>query len=271
MTDIDVNYLSEAINDKADRDLGNLETSSLYNLPNALEEYAISTSGTICTLNSRKYYKSNTEKCYAAIVTGTSGAYQGPMLIGETSTSVTGYNDYNQTPGYNGTFTHRGKTWYYGMCGHSYMATSAGIDSSKIKFINIDIGTSVSSIEAALPSIMDYMMNGYFLLNKTFTTVEKEVAKGGTSIAGTYDLGFTDNKIKLGVFRMYLTTTGNSGLSTMAIGSDVIPYHSYLAANNAHADASNVVIPFITKVTIGFPSTGVGVGSSTTVNLIGYM
>lgn len=105
---------------------------------------------------------------------------------------------------------------------------------------------------------------------RRFITVDKIVASGAGGIAGTYDLGFKDGKIKLGVFAGLLSLS-QAGFSCLTIKSDVCDREVSLGAtNNQFRNDSAATIPFINKITIGFSETSGGVSSAGVV-FVGYL
>jgi hypothetical protein len=106
---------------------------------------------------------------------------------------------------------------------------------------------------------------------RQFTNVGTVVAIGGSNIAGTYSLGFTDNKVKIGVFECCLLTT-QSGFSNIAITTDVITTPTNVCGtNNFFRADGTITVPFINSITISFPSSSAGIGNGSTVKFIGYM
>jgi len=105
---------------------------------------------------------------------------------------------------------------------------------------------------------------------RRFITVDKIVASGAGGIAGTYDLGFKDGKIKLGVFAGLLSLS-QAGFSCLTIKSDVCDREVSLGAtNNQFRNDSAATIPFINKITIGFSETSGGVSGAGVV-FVGYL
>lgn len=106
---------------------------------------------------------------------------------------------------------------------------------------------------------------------RQFTNVGSVIAIGNVNIAGTYTLGFTDNKVKIGIFECCLLTT-QSGFSNIALASDVSTTPTNVAGtNNQFRSDGTIIIPFINSITISFPSTSAGIGSGTSVKFIGWM
>ena len=106
---------------------------------------------------------------------------------------------------------------------------------------------------------------------RQYTDVQNVVAQGGAGIAGTYTLGFTDNKVKIGFFVCSLITTQN-GSSSMSIATDIVTTATDVATtNNSHGTIDLITIPFINSITIGFPKTGGGIGTGTNVKFAGWM
>lgn len=116
LANIDLSNLSEAgearFTNKANIDLSNLSEASVYNSlsPNATQLFR-NTSGYICTIAGRNYYKVNNEPAIIAIVNV--NGYIQPFLVGWTETSVQQYNDYATTPSKGTVFTYNGKTLYF--------------------------------------------------------------------------------------------------------------------------------------------------------------
>ena len=105
---------------------------------------------------------------------------------------------------------------------------------------------------------------------RQFTSVGSTIASGTISIAGTYDLGFTDNKIKMGLFKVSLQLSGAGG-SKISLGTDIVSDEVCVATNNGYQAISLVWLPFITEITIGFPEYTGGIISPTGVDFVGYM
>lgn len=96
---------------------------------------------------------------------------------------------------------------------------------------------------------------------RNFTALNTTVASsGGSGIAGTYQLGFTDNKVKLGLFFVDSNCT-QSGGSTVALATDVATYPCVVCGtNNSFTMRGCVMLPFINEITISFPEIGGGIG-----------
>lgn len=100
-------------------------------------------------------------------------------------------------------------------------------------------------------------------MGRGFTALNTTVASsGGSGIAGTYQLGFTDNKVKLGLFSVESNCT-QAGGTTVALATDVATYPCVVCGtNNRFTMRGCVMLPFINEITISFPETGGGVGST---------
>ena len=106
---------------------------------------------------------------------------------------------------------------------------------------------------------------------RQYTQVNTTIATGNSSIAGTYTLGFTDNKVKIGLFECQLRTT-QPGFSYMSISTDVETNPCAVAGtNNQFASCGTIAIPFVNSVTVSFPATGAGIGGDTALIFRGYM
>lgn len=105
---------------------------------------------------------------------------------------------------------------------------------------------------------------------RQFTNIGTTIAQGNANIAGTYTLGFTDNKVKIGIFECRLSLTQTGG-SEMSICTDVMNVSRVAGTNNGFKAVNTITIPFINSITIGFPQTGGGIDSSTYVKFIGWM
>lgn len=105
---------------------------------------------------------------------------------------------------------------------------------------------------------------------RTFVNMNQTLAAGDASIAGTYNLGFTDGKVRIGLFLCRMQTKQNGG-SEMSIYTDVVTTEtSACATNNGFTVAGLVTIPFINSVGIKFPLTAAGVVAGTYLKFIGY-
>lgn len=138
---------------------------------------------------------------------------------------------------------------------------------------------NVGAISEALNNKADIDANNFNLIGhqnivaigRNFVNVNKTIATGNGGIAGTYPLGFTDDRVKIGIFDCALVTS-QSGFSSMAISTDVVTTPIRVAGtNNKFRNDSAITIPFINNITISFPETGAGITSGTNVSFIGYM
>ena len=104
---------------------------------------------------------------------------------------------------------------------------------------------------------------------RNFVNTNRIVASGTAGIAGTYNLGFTDGKVRLGVFTCAISTNKN-GFSNMAIKTDIVTeFCGVVGTNNGFAALSTTTLPFVNSVSISFPSTDAGISPSS-VRLVGY-
>lgn len=123
--------------------------------------------------------------------------------------------------------------------------------------------------DADLGNITDSGKETAVSWGRNFVNTNQTVASGTTGIAGTYNLGFTDGKVRIGVFACGMSTT-KDGFSNMTIKTDIVAEACVVTGtNNGFAAQSTVTLPFVNSVSIAFPSTGAGIGTST-VKLIGY-
>ena len=170
----------------------------------------------------------------------------------------------------------------------STATTKAGIASDKADVATnkaqlasdkADIATSKAAEAAStvsskankdMDNLSDTGKTAVVALGRNFTTVNQQIAEGIISIAGEYDLGLTDNKVKMGLFKCVLQLSGN-GESSMSIGSDVVSATKCLSTNNQFSATTLVWIPFKTKVSIDFPSYAGGIVAPTSLTFIGYM
>ena len=105
---------------------------------------------------------------------------------------------------------------------------------------------------------------------RKFISKNVTIAAGNAGIAGTYDLGFTDDKVRIGVFSvtLQLSTSGNS---LMELGTDTHTTGVIAACtNNGFKDGGCVTIPFKNQLSIKFPVTTGGVTAGTAVYFEGY-
>ena len=111
---------------------------------------------------------------------------------------------------------------------------------------------------ASIQEVADLKANAY---TRSFTALNTTVASSsGSGIAGTYQLGFTDNKVKLGLFFVESNCTQAGGTS-VALATDVATYPCVVCGtNNTFTMRGCVMLPFINEITISFPETGGGVG-----------
>ena len=105
---------------------------------------------------------------------------------------------------------------------------------------------------------------------RNFVNTNQTVASGNAAIAGMYDLGFTDGKVRIGVFECRLQTSGN-GVSEMSLYTDVVTNEAKVCAtNNGFTNADVITVPFIGSVSINFPLINAGVTTGTYLKFIGY-
>lgn len=125
-------------------------------------------------------------------------------------------------------------------------------------------------LNKALDNITNSAKDTIVSFGRQFTNVGTTIAQGNSSIAGTYTLGFSDNKVKIGIFHCQLVTTQNGG-SSMSISSDIMNTSDVCATSNGTGTVNTITIPFINSITIGFPTTGGGIKNNTFVKFIGWM
>lgn len=149
------------------------------------------------------------------------------------------------------------------------------------KTLCVHDGETVGGIRLAKKDEISEKISDYFEItenkNETiswgrqFTKVDITIATGNAGIAGTYPLGFTDNRVKIGIFNCAVLTT-QSGFSSIAISTDVVTTPIRVAGtNNLFRNDGAITIPFINNITISFPDASAGIGNGTMVRFIGYM
>lgn len=146
--------------------------------------------------------------------------------------------------------------------------TTGGIALAKQSEVS---NTLNDKLNKTLDNLPDASKDSLISFGRQFTNVGTIIAQGGSGIAGEYNLGFTDNKVKIGIFECCLETT-QAGFSNIALSSDVMTTPTNIAGtNNWYRNDGSIIIPFINKIKISFPSSSAGIGTGTTVKFIGYM
>ena len=127
-----------------------------------------------------------------------------------------------------------------------------------------------SKVDVDLGNVTEEGKENAISWGRNFVNVGEIIASGTAAIAGNYDLGFTDNKVKIGVFECRLQTSGN-GASEMSLYTDVVTNEAKVCAtNNGFTTAGVITVPFISSVSINFPLTNAGVVTGTSLKFIGY-
>lgn len=126
-------------------------------------------------------------------------------------------------------------------------------------------------LNKTLDNLPDTSKDSLISFGRQFTNVGTIIAQGGSGIAGEYNLGFTDNKVKIGIFGCALATT-QAGYSNMAISTDIMTTPTYVAGtNNGFRSDTTFTLPFINKIYISFPWTAGGVHPDSFVSILGWM
>ena len=120
-----------------------------------------------------------------------------------------------------------------------------------------------------MDNLSDTGKNKIVSLNRTYTNAGSFVANGNASIAGTYDLGFTDENVKIGIFLAHMSLSGQ-GASYMAIATDVMGGTTVALTNNGFGTEDLITVPFKKNITVSFPDTTGGI-SNAFVYFVGYM
>lgn len=109
---------------------------------------------------------------------------------------------------------------------------------------------------------------------RDFTVVDSIVVEGSSfSVQGTYTLGFSDSKVKIGIFQIVLTVgAGNNGATGASVTTDVVTSatREVVATNNGFTARAYITIPFINVVSVGFPTYEGGLRTFR-LRFIGYM
>lgn len=171
---------------KADTNLGNLSAGSVFYVLKPISDSMIkSTNGLICKIGTRNYYKSNADSCFVALWTST-GNYSAPILVGETESSVTGYDDYNSTHRISGTFIWNSKTYYYTSFSEAMMPYDSPIFGSNL----VHLSTMADGATAGKALLEIYY-------NTTKYTVPVETYENGPSWYRVYADGWCEQGCNL--------------------------------------------------------------------------
>ena len=188
--------------DLVNSDLSDLsDAGELHFLRTGNSRMVLSSTGSICTIGGRKYYKSYTDKCICAVASASDGNIA-PIFVGETERSVTGYDDNNTTPRFTGSLTWKGKIYYY--LWDSKMSGGSSVTSQNIPFSRDGYSDGVTAAKAILEMYYDstcktqplisYVSGsgGYRVWNDGYKEEWGHVSAGSTSNTLSYPKAFAN-------------------------------------------------------------------------------